>query len=78
MEGMNMPKAETASDSSAEHAGIVMGADTTGTGSAQSGATTIVMERSDTETIVIGIVIATLILTGGVLVLVGTRTRTAG
>ena len=72
---MDMPEAETASDASSEHAGMVMPA-TTGTG-AQNGATTIVIERSDTETIVIGIIIAMLVLTGGVLVLVGTRTRTA-
>lgn len=45
------------------------------TGGSQGAATTLIIERTNTETIVIGIGIAMMVLAGSVMVLVGTRQR---
>ena len=78
MEGaMQMPAAEAPADQpsnqAADHSGMPgMAAPA---GGAQGAATTLIIERTNTETIVIGIIIGMMILAGSVMVLVGTRQR---
>ena len=44
-------------------------------GGSQGANTTLIIERTNTETIVIGIIVGMMVLAGSVMVLVGTRQR---
>lgn len=81
---MQMPAAESAGDQSsslasngsADDSGMAgMPGMAAPAGGSQGAATTLIIQRTNTETIVIGILIGMMVLAGSVMVLVGTRQR---